>query len=82
MPVCNGAEPYFRQVGESDFLSGRSGKWSGCTFDWLLNPETIEAVLDGAYDDCGAALPAGYTPSCSYDIKELEKIDTLDFMEG
>ena len=83
--VClNGTdfESYFRQVGESDFLSGRSGKWSGCTFDWLLNPETIEAVLDGAYDDRSAALPTGYTPSCSYDIKELEKIDTLDFMEG
>ena len=62
-----------------DFLTGRSGKWKGCSLEWLLKPDTIAKVLGGFYEDRG--LPAEPLPpkrKTSYDITELEKIDTLD----
>ena len=75
-PALNGTgfEEYFRRVAKSDFLTGRSGKWRGCTLDWLLRPDTISKVLNGTYDDRAAP------PRASYDLERLEKIDTLDFI--
>ena len=75
-PALNGTgfEEYFRRVAKSDFLTGRSGKWRGCTLDWLLRPDTISKVLNGTYDDRAAP------PRASYDLKRLEQIDTLDFI--
>ena len=72
-------EEYFSRVARSDFLTGRSGKWLGCTLDWLLKPDTIQKVLDGFYDN-RAAPQQPCSRSASYDIEELERIDTLDFM--
>lgn len=34
---------------DSDFLSGRSGKWQA-SFDWLMNPNNFVKVLEGNYD--------------------------------
>jgi hypothetical protein len=49
----------FSRVEASDFLSGRSGKWKGCTFDWLIQESNITKVLKGAYDNSTSeALPA------------------------
>ena len=39
----------FEAAENSDFLSGRSGKWSGCNFDWLMNYNNAIKVLEGAY---------------------------------
>ena len=41
--MLSGLSPYdklrelFRMVQESDFLTGRSGKWVKCSFDWIVN---------------------------------------------
>ena len=74
-----GFEEYFRRVAMSDFLTGRSGKWKGCTLEWLLKPDTIAKVLGGFYEDRGLPEPPPHPRrKTSYDITELEKIDTLD----
>lgn len=36
---------------ESEFLSGRSGKWDGCSFDWLINKKNALKVLEGNYSN-------------------------------
>lgn len=41
----------FTKAEESDFLSGRSGKWNGCNFDWLINYNNFLKVLEGTYDN-------------------------------
>lgn len=41
----------FYQVEQSDFLSGRSGKWNGCTFSWIIQAANIEKILNGNYDN-------------------------------
>ena len=74
----------FTRVQDSDFLSGKNGKWYGCSFDWILKPENLKKILSGAYDN-PAPKPAPKTNpvpcNTSYDINELKKIDTLDFMD-
>jgi len=44
-------ETVFKKVEESDFLSGRSGKWTGCNFDWIMNANNMLKVLEGTYDN-------------------------------
>lgn len=39
----------FRMAEESDFLSGRSGAWKGCGFDWLVDKDNMQKVLEGRY---------------------------------
>ena len=83
-------EELFERVQSSDFLSGKNGKWYGCNFDWILKPENLKKILSGAYDN-PAPKPEPheeYKPyhdrskrNTSYDINELKKIDTLDFMD-
>ncbi|WP_186293380.1 replication protein [Chitinimonas sp. BJB300] len=40
---------FFTAVGESDFLSGKSGAWSQCNFDWLLKQANFVKVVEGNY---------------------------------
>lgn len=63
----------FAIVEKSDFLSGRNGKWLGCSFDWILQPSNIAKIIEGNYNN-----KQSQNKSSSYDIDELEKIDTLD----
>lgn len=42
---------YFRRIGRSDFLMGRSSKSFVAQFDWLMKPEVVRDVLSGKYDD-------------------------------
>ncbi|MDD6633898.1 MAG: replisome organizer [Ruminococcus sp.] len=42
-------EDYFSMVESSDFLTGRTEKWTGCNFDWVLKPENITKVIEGNY---------------------------------
>lgn len=48
-------EAVFALVAKSDFLTGRSGKWSGCSLDWLMKAANFNKVLDGVYDGGGNA---------------------------
>lgn len=38
----------FELVESSDFLTGRSGKWS-CGFDWILKPSNLTKIIEGNY---------------------------------
>lgn len=60
----------FERVEKSDFLSGRNGKWSGCSIDWILKPENWKKIIEGNYDNRGPAKPE-HKPS--YDIAEYER---------
>ena len=46
-------EGLFKRVEESDFLSGRSGKWDKCSFDWIMKQENMVKILEGNYDNKG-----------------------------
>ena len=39
----------FKLAEESDFLTGRSGKWGGASFDWIMNTNNIVKILEGNY---------------------------------
>lgn len=39
----------FEKVNESDFLSGRNGKWMNCCFDWIIKPANRKKILEGTY---------------------------------
>jgi hypothetical protein len=39
----------FSMAQESDFLSGRNGKWTNCNFDWLLAENNMVNILEGKY---------------------------------
>ena len=68
-----GFEGLFRRVARSDFLCGCGKKGWKASFDWVMNPDNIVRILEGEFD------PAESPPSASsYDIDELEEINTLD----
>lgn len=39
----------FELAEQSDFLSGRNGKWTGANIDWILNVNNIQKILEGNY---------------------------------
>lgn len=41
----------FNKVESSDFLSGRSGKYKNCGFDWILKPANFKKIVEGNYDN-------------------------------
>lgn len=60
-----------RRVEESDFLTGRSGKWTGCSFDWLLQEENRKKVMQGCYDSVPRKEKR---PAPSFDLEEYERM--------
>ena len=46
-----GWDKLFGTVQQSDFLTGRSGTWNGCGFDWILKPANLVKILEGNYTD-------------------------------
>lgn len=44
-------EAVFRRAEASDFLAGRSNKWNGASFDWLLKPANWAKIDEGNYDN-------------------------------
>lgn len=44
-------ERFFGYVGKSEFLSGRSGKWTGCDLGWLMKADNFAKVVSGNYDN-------------------------------
>jgi hypothetical protein len=57
----HGSLEYFQELfvkaEESDFLSGRNGKWGGCGFDWLINESNQIKVMEGNYDNKSPVAP-------------------------
>lgn len=39
------------KVEASDFLSGRSGRWTSCSVDWVLKVANFVKILEGNYDN-------------------------------
>ncbi|MCH5300950.1 MAG: hypothetical protein J1E56_06490 [Ruminococcus sp.] len=46
-------EEFFRKVENSDFLTGRNGIWTGCSFDWILKTSNVVKILEGNYNNQG-----------------------------
>lgn len=68
-------ESLFKKAERSDFLSGRNGKAERrFTVDWVIS--NAERIFSGMYDNPEKPRNA------SYDIEELEKIDTLEYVKG
>ena len=44
-------EIFFKKVESSDFLTGRKGTWSGCSFDWIMKPQNLIKIIEGNYDN-------------------------------
>ena len=42
---------FFTYVSQSDFLTGRDGKWTGCDLAWLANEANFAKVIQGNYDN-------------------------------
>ena len=42
---------YFAMVEASEFLSGKSGKWQGASFDWILKKSNLVKVLEGNFSN-------------------------------
>ena len=63
----------FDRVEQSDFLSGRSGKWSGCSLDWVLKPANWQKIIEGTYDNRRGSNPAK-NDKATYDIEAYEKL--------
>lgn len=67
LKIFPGVEPekklhvIFQAAQNSDFLSGRSGKWNGCSLDWLINKTNALKVLEGQYQNKGGVSNAGRT---------------------
>lgn len=67
LKIFPGVEPekklhvIFQAAQNSDFLSGRSGKWNGCSFDWLINKTNALKVLEGQYQNKGGVSNTGRT---------------------
>lgn len=40
-----------KRVERSDFLTGRDGKWQGCSFDWILKPANWQKIMEGNYEN-------------------------------
>lgn len=43
----------FERIERSDFLAGRTEKWTGATFDWILKPANLQKIIEGNYDNKG-----------------------------
>ena len=70
-------EKAFKEAEASDFLTGRSGKWTGANFDWIMNTNNIVKILEGNYRN-KAGGNSGYdlyrnTKKGNYDFEAMEK---------
>ena len=42
---------FFAYIAKSDFLTGRNGKWSGCTLAWLMEEANFAKVMEGNFEN-------------------------------
>ena len=69
----------FERVEKSDFLSGRNGKWDGCSFDWILKPANWQKILEGNYDN---RKNDSKSQDYSFDLDEYERTTGYGYREG
>lgn len=50
-------EQFFKRIEASDFLTGRNKIWNNCGFDWCLKASKMVNIIEGQYDNRGAAEP-------------------------
>ena len=62
-------QAFFEMVESSDFLSGRSGNWSGANFDWILKKSNLVKIIEGNYDR--AIKETAVTPNASFDVNDF-----------
>ena len=68
LKIFPGVEPekklhvIFQAAQNSDFLSGRNGKWNGCSFDWLINKTNALKTLEGTYQNKGGSANGRINP--------------------
>lgn len=43
-------EQFFPLIAESDFLTGRNGKWTSCNIDWILKQANFQKIREGTYN--------------------------------
>lgn len=72
---------FFRKIENSDFLTGRNGKWKSC-FDWVFKAENLIKILEGNYDNKPNVSGkftniSDYAPT--YSIDEFENQSVLDY---
>ncbi len=78
----------FQAVENSDFLTGKDGKWHGCCFDWILRPANFQKIKEGNYANPkkkgpwdGAIIDGGYdNPALNYAQRGREAYDGLDYL--
>ena len=68
-------EKAFMAAEESDFLTGRNGKWGGANFDWVMNTNNIVKILEGNYKNKTETKTGDYrnTMKGNYDFEALER---------
>lgn len=60
----------FSKAEASQFLSGRSGKWTACDFEWLIRQSNMPKVLEGTYNRDG---PETQMPGSPAEPKQPKK---------
>lgn len=63
---AGGFQALFDKVERSDFLTGRSGNWQGCCFDWIMKPANITKIIEGNYDNRAGGSNRDYTDPDRY----------------
>ena len=63
----------------SDFLTGRDGKWTRCSFDWVFKKENMVKILEGNYDNKKEVPRAAHK---DYSDVDKSKLDTNGFNWG
>lgn len=74
-------EAFFRQIEESDFLTGRNGSWNGCCFDWVMKPSNLIKIIEGNYDNKPQRPESSGSkePVVTYDLEAYEKLNDIIF---
>jgi len=72
----------FKKVEQSDFLTGRSGNWRGCSFDWILKPSNWQKITEGNYDNREKPSEPKNLQEPTFDLDEYEKTSIYDTREA
>lgn len=69
-------QAFFERIEKSEFLTGKNGKWDGCSFDWILKPSNMIKIIEGNYDNKKTAQSENY--EAAYDLAEYEGTSIVD----
>lgn len=67
----------FKKIEQSDFLTGRTGSWHGCSIDWILKPSNWQKIIEGNYDNRTEQKKESGR-EYSFDIDEYERTSFYD----